>query len=110
MDKLQVCYKCKQSHPERDFLGKDTCYKCQYAQKLSLLKPKKMEKEKSPSREANTFCANCEKEIPQGRWTYCSEKCSKVQKKKRIHWTAQTPSNYSLKEHKKRFWKGNWRI
>lgn len=72
------CPKCFNERNESDFLGKETCFKCQYAEKLKN-KPKKNQ------------CKECLGPIQSNRWSYCSEVCAKVSllRQKRSYWTRQ---------------------
>lgn len=71
------CPECKRKFPKEDFFWKDTCYKCQYAEKLKVLKTLKP-------------CRICKKMIPRGRWTFCSKECAKEGKdyQNKTYWTS----------------------
>ncbi len=48
----------------------------------------KVKKLKSSKEEEKT-CKTCKKKIPQGRWSYCSQKCLDASKKEtqKVYWT-----------------------
>jgi len=61
-----ICPSCEQERTEKDFFGKDSCYKCVYKQKLSVIVIVKK------------TCKRCSKDIPEGRRKFCSNLCEKV--------------------------------
>ena len=75
-DKM-ICKKCGTDRKQEDFLGKETCYRCQYLDKLHTI-TKKTRK-----------CRECKAELDSNRWTYCSPECAKIGEKdlKKNYWT-----------------------
>jgi len=61
-----ICPSCQQDRPEKDFFGKNFCYKCIYKKKASFVVIIKK------------TCARCSNEIPKGRRKFCSIMCEKV--------------------------------
>ncbi|OGT44296.1 MAG: hypothetical protein A3F13_02700 [Gammaproteobacteria bacterium RIFCSPHIGHO2_12_FULL_40_19] len=59
-----ICPKCNKEFREKDFLGKEKCFKCTYAEKLRVLPILKMR------------CRVCGNDVPKGRTKYCSGVCS----------------------------------
>ncbi len=71
-----LCHKCKTERAIEDFFGKEICYKCEY-------------KRKKKERKLYRRCKNCKGVLPPGRWTYCSDECSRIAKNANKHWTAK---------------------
>lgn len=72
------CPLCNEDRIEKDFYGKDECYKCVYKKKLMNL---------SRFRK----CKMCGKQLQKDKWAYCGNKCAIEGKiKHRIeYWTNQ---------------------
>lgn len=65
------CDKCGADKMPSDFLFNNTlCYKCIYTEKI------KTKKNRPPQLKPN--CKMCGNEVPEGRFCYCSERCSRV--------------------------------
>lgn len=74
-----MCPSCLCDRSYRDFLNKQTCYKCQYAAKIKVVSVKKSDKK----------CKKCGNDIPDKRWIYCSDLCANLAAKiqKKTEWT-----------------------
>lgn len=72
------CPQCKRDMQEVDFFGHSVCYKCQYRNKLKIVKQK---------------CRICGKALPEKRLYYCSDACAEheIVKRKNKHWTKKLP-------------------
>lgn len=57
-----ICPECKEDRNERDFYGKELCYKCIYQYKIK-------------NRIHDKKCRECGKKVPEPRWIYCSTEC-----------------------------------
>lgn len=68
------CESCLADKDEKDFLGKEICYRCQYRIKIE---------------GELRFCRECKRELNSNKWVYCSRDCAKVgeKKMKRKYWT-----------------------
>jgi hypothetical protein len=75
-----LCSGCGKDRPEKDFFGKETCYRCKYQEKLNQIDPKKIKK-----------CRQCFAPLRSNRWIYCSQACAHLgeRKLKREYWTNQ---------------------
>ena len=64
---LKKCPKCEREYNERDFYGKEVCYRCSYQRKteadIHTLQRKR--------------CRACEKPVEASRTYYCSAECAK---------------------------------
>jgi hypothetical protein len=70
-----ICPNCQNKRSRKDFYNSDMCYQCVYKEKMAT-QPK-------------SKCKICNKEIPIGRWSYCSDNCAEKENKTRIdnYWT-----------------------
>ena len=61
-----MCPQCSiERNKEKDFLGKEICYKCQYQKKLKNPKIKKK-------------CRICSGSLPKNKWVYCKWECADI--------------------------------
>jgi predicted nucleic acid-binding Zn ribbon protein len=60
-----ICNECGIDREFKDFMGKHTCYRCQYKSKNKPVIEEKQSKK----------CKVCSKELPSSKWSYCSNKC-----------------------------------
>lgn len=67
------CVECGVFSTERDFYAPDMCYMCQYTKK---------KREIFLAMRKNTKCKFCGKQLPKGKWAYCSKPCAYEGKKK----------------------------
>ena len=65
-----LCQECGNDRVEEDFLGKDTCFRCQYKKKVEIIKNNKVNK-----------CRQCNLVLESSRWVYCSSECAYKGKK-----------------------------
>lgn len=74
-----ICKGCLEERNEKDFLGKDSCYKCQYKKKLEQLDPNSIK-----------LCKGCGcRVLKSNRWRYCSNECQRMAEiqQKKEYWT-----------------------
>lgn len=84
-----ICSKCNVEKEDRYFLkDMDICAKCIYHEKLDKMSDKLMIK----------YCKVCDKELIKGRWSYCSEECSREAHRlqNRNHWTRKVSTHIPL--------------
>ena len=72
-----ICPQCGENRVDKDFLGKEICFKCQYQKKME-----------SDEKKVKT-CRICHSPIGLHRWVYCSDKCARKGEKalKKDYWT-----------------------
>ena len=73
---LMKCAECHIELDDKDFINKQTCYRCIYRKKIE--NPIKVRK-----------CRVCDVNLPTTRWKFCSNICSDIYKKERMknYWT-----------------------
>lgn len=81
-----LCVGCNVQRKEKEYFGKETCYKCQYTEKM-----------KNKSRRAN-HCKICKELLPKKKWAYCDYECAA--KGKEMH-RKNYFTNYFPKRHPK---------
>lgn len=87
----KVCKDCKVDRKINEFLGKETCYKCQYTAKLAMIGKRKKIR----------YCHQCHTRLANNRWAYCSDECAAEGKRQNLHWTLACRGD--TKNWKKRF-------
>lgn len=69
----KTCEKCLEVRADEDFYSGNICYRCIFAAKIAA-------KKKGPIRRKD--CKQCGTVLDSSRWTYCSDHCSKLSKRK----------------------------
>jgi hypothetical protein len=74
---LMKCIECLAEKEEKDFLGKEICYKCQYKKKIG-----------RSSCRGERKCRTCQRLLLEHRWVYCSKQCANIGgvKMKKEYW------------------------
>lgn len=73
MNKIK-CLICKNKKKINDFYHENICYKCDYQSKISIKNMK--------AKKVTNKCKICEKNVPDRRRKYCSDKCQDAGKRK----------------------------
>jgi hypothetical protein len=78
---MAICPECHIEMLDKDFFGKEVCYRCIYKVKMQ-------------NQENGKFCRICRSKINSSRWVYCSTKCSNIGelKMKKDYWSLKIKS------------------
>lgn len=67
---MKKCPECGQEKNEMAFILNEICYSCVYLRKLKI--------SKSKQKFLRPDCKVCQKKVPEGKISYCSEECYKI--------------------------------